>query len=330
MSTFSWNKNPIILADKYAKDFRSYESYMKHCVNILKNINWLKNNNENAEIPDYQYIQKIFNTFGIGFFDMVGIFNNYNKNILPNIPLENIQLIQTNAFYLNTIEKFLHGLSNVNGDSGNIITDGMKAIQNKHDDKYKQLYYRVLSTDFAVDKEKLYSEDEIINLIIAGKIIIVDSFAQGSFTMQDIKSINNNGQVQLFDSDFYGGLVGFNGSGEITGYFEALSKEDKEKWFIKNMLPLKFLRKDNISFKIGDEGNKGFSGFRTDKYFNNVFEHINSLSVLVEKNFKKRKKYMPNNYQQLHFKVKDDALKEKQSFERNCVKLDNEVNLIEN
>jgi len=318
MSTISWNKNPLILADKYSKDFKSYESYMKHCLNILKNINWLKRYQFEQGVSDLQYIEKFFNTFGMGFFDIASVFSDFNKKVLPKLSKENIKLMKTNRFYVDTINEFIMSMSDIfqnqNGYDSLLYGNNPKLLD--FATKYQQVHYNVLSNNYEIDEDKFYTDDEIIDLILQEKIMIVEAFAKNtSYSTQEIMSMQSDGGIELIAHDFNGGYLGFGNSGDITGYFEAINKDEKTRWFIRNMLPLHFLRNDQLSFKIGDENNAEFCGYRADKYFMSVVDHISSISNLVERNFKKRRKVIPQNYLDLNKNIGQNSLKEKKDFE---------------
>lgn len=85
MATFSYNKNPKILASNFARDFKSFESYMKHCLNGLKRIDWFKVHQFDSSVSDFEYMEKFLQTQGFNIFEYLAIFSIFQDEVLTKI-----------------------------------------------------------------------------------------------------------------------------------------------------------------------------------------------------------------------------------------------------
>lgn len=144
------------------------------------------------------------------------------------------------------------------------------------------------------------------------KIFIIESFTiKSNLSEFDILEKQYNGEIVLKSIDFGGRLIGLGVSGDISGYVEATSKEEKKEWIIKNMLMLKWIRNNIITFNsVNNE-----IGIHLNIDFYNILQHINLLSNAMEKHYKSKNKDMPQNYFSLISKIKINALQEKEVFE---------------
>lgn len=189
---------------------------------------------------------------------------------------------------------------------------------NNEKNYYTQLCHTILTNNFEIDENKCYTSKEIIDLILNDKIFIIDSFTtKTSLSEFDILEKNYNGEIVLKNRDFGGRMIGFGVSGDISGYVEAPSKEEKHEWIIKNMFMLKWIRNNKITFDYNNDA----TGIHLGKNFYAIFEHINLLSNAVEKHYKTKGKKIPEAYSSLINKTKIIASQEKEIFEMDTQKI---------
>lgn len=311
MATFSWKKNPKVLANNFAKNFKSFESYMKHCVNGLKRINWFKAHQFDNNISDYDYMEKFLQTEGFNVFDYLAVFDMYGKMFLDKLDKNNFITIKTNEYYYDNASKFIEKVSYF---KENLINNNNTSLSNLNYEQnyYKQLCHTVETVNFEIDYDKCYTNKEIMDLIMDNKIFIIESFTiKSNLSEFDILEKQYNGEIVLKSIDFGGRLIGFGVSGDISGYVEATSKEEKKEWIIKNMLMLKWIRNNIITFNsVNNE-----IGIHLNIDFYNILQHINLLSNAMEKHYKSKNKDIPQNYLSLISKIKINALQEKEVFE---------------
>ncbi|MBE5757484.1 MAG: hypothetical protein E7345_00950 [Clostridiales bacterium] len=315
MPTFSWKKNPLILANNFIKDFKSFESYMKHCVNGMKQINWFKEHQFDNGVSDYEFMEKFLKVEGLDFFAFARMFKYFNEEVLSSYNKDNLITIKTNEYYYDSVSQFIDNFNNANQE--NLIEGKYNSslINSLVDNKnyFMQLCHLIQTNKFEIDENRCYTNEEIIELILSGKILIVESFVIPSELQEDeFLKMQNKGEVIFKGRDFNGSSLGIYNCGDVTGYIEAGSNDEKLDWIIKNMLKLHWFR-NNVIMADSSKGENMI--FPLDVEFDALYEHMNVVLDAVIRNYKKRKKNVPQNYLKLINEVKDNALEQKQIFE---------------
>lgn len=301
MATIS-RKNPIILANEFVRDFRQYESYMKHCVNILKTQNWLRENQHNSEVSNYKYMKEYMYKNGIDQMYLFGLNKMFSRDVLSKISPEQIHKINVNKYYVNGMATFADMISEISQIGGNLITgkreqkDGEMTNVNQPR-AFKKLFHNVIIRDgVQIDAYRDYTEQEILQMIFDGDIMIVKSDVENStITREELASKVMAGNAHFVDRDFSGGFIFESDMGDTFDLLEAKSEEERQVWFAKNMLLMQYLRKilcfDASQFQEGMI--KAYSTFAiTD-------EHIDEIIRAVRSSFSKRKKRYPVHYSEL-------------------------------
>ena len=304
----AWRKNPIILADNFVKDYKSCESYLKYCVNILKKLNWLKKHHFDKDIPTKDWIKEYFKISGYDLMGFSSFFNYYNKNILPTIPQEELKILKTNQYCVDSVKEFFESFGILTFD--NAITDGSPQIlqtQKKH--QFTQVCHIVKTNNYDVNEEREYSDKEIVDMIFDQKILVIDSFVKPSNIDEKILIEKYlRGEIEYLDRDFYGGIL-CSCAGDVAGYVESNSEYERDSWIAKNILKLQWLRDNGLSF-----GNDDNVVIDEVKFFTRVVDHIDVVCSAIEKNYKKRKKVIPDKYSVLLKGVKQKAKEENEIF----------------
>lgn len=309
---FAWRKNPTILADNFVKDYKSCESYLKYCVNILNKLNWLKEHHFDKDIPTHLWIKEFLKIAGFDLIGFAGFFNYFNKNILPHFSLEDLKLIQTNQYCVDSVKEFLENFNNL---SNNSITDGSaQIITNSRQHYFTQIFHWVKPNNFAIDETKIFTDDEIIDLIYSQKLLIVDTIAKpSSISEEDLKLKHSLGEIEFLNRDFNGGILGVSSAGDVSGYVEASSEQERDNWIAKNLFKFQWLRESGLRF---DEHSRQDDCWQYDEsaYFSRVLEHLEVVCSAIEKNYKKRRKTMPDKYKTLLSSIKKSSLEQKNIF----------------
>lgn len=273
MSTISNNTNDA-LVKKFVKHPRQFESYYKHCINILKEYTWMKRNQYNDEISNYEYISSFINYCGMSQYFFTFLFDYYKKNSKNNIPKNLFLNLQSNIYYPDDIEYFMN----------NITIDKNKLPDSKYTLNFKRLDFNI-ATNKDLDLNKEYTLNDIYNLTINKEITVIDCHL--SNTAINIKEVDFNSNERLFQSRNCCEILGFDNT--PIELFYSLNNKDKEIW-TKIFEPFcNYLRQYAINFD-----DDKINHINMNKDFYQVLTHINDMTKEIFKYYKKRKKEMPS------------------------------------
>ena len=316
MSTIS-TKNPLILANDFAKNYKQFESYMKHCLNILKTQNWLKEHQLDASVTDYEYIREYMYKNGITPILLFKANQIFTEKVIPLLPQDRIMHINTNRYYCDGLAyavKMFAELGNIDrllaGDGSSNLPDARDKMKGN---KFTRLYHQVFVNGDVPLEDREYTEDEILEMIISGKFMIVRSDVdRSSITDEEVVSRIQDGSIDFVNRDFSGGFVFESNVGDSFDLFEAQNEDDRKRWFAKNMLLLRYIRRKEMTFDREDKSDKMLRCYKT---FDVTSEHIDTVTNEVLRNFTRRKKKVPDNYSSLIATTKEKRDIEKQKFD---------------
>lgn len=272
MSTISNNTNEA-LVKKFVKHPRQFESYYKHCINILKEYTWMKKNQYNVEISNYEYISRFVNYYGISQYLFDVLFDDYKNTIINNNPKHSLLYLHSNIYYPDNIEYFMN----------KILIDENKLPDCKHNLNFKRLDFSII-TNNDLDLNREYTLNDIYNLIINKEITVIDCHL--SNTKIDINEVNFNSNNRIFKGRNCCEILEFDNTPTETYY--SLNDQNKELW-TKIFEPFcDYLRLYAINF---NEYKKNHINMNADFY--QVLTHINDINKATLKYYKKRKKEIP-------------------------------------
>lgn len=282
MSTIS-RKNPQIMAQDFLRDFRQFESYLKHCINILKTQVWLKDNQFNEEISNYDYITELFYKLGNNPLMLMNLYSFYKKDVIDKLPKENIVKVSTNKYYIDGLSSFVQSFSNFSND--NLIGDNLPETKKTH--QFNRLFHLMYCNHFEFDQSCEYSEGEILNLISQGKAFIIESAIEKSeISEQEIINRLNEGTIEFVDRDFTGGYVFASNTGDVFDWFETANEEERRIWFAKNLLFMNYIRKNRLSFNKNIDKKTMLDCCYS---FDITINHIDRIIAEMKKLLKKKK-----------------------------------------
>ena len=323
MATIS-TKNPLVLAGDFVKNYRQFESYMKHCLNILKTQNWLKEHQLDTEVSDYEYIREYMYKNGITPYLLFEANKLFTSKVVPTLPQEAMAIINTNRYYLDGLHNVMQMFAELGNISNRLVTEGnnnLPAGKNiRQDNRFTRLYHQVLKNGQVDLEDKEYTEDEILELILMGKIMVVRSDIQRvNCSEQEILERIQEGSIDFVNRDFTGGFVFESNVGDSFDLFEAKNEDERRRWFAKNMLLLRYFRRCQMTFDRQEKEDKMLHCYKS---FDATSEHIDIVANEVVRNFVRRKKKVPENYSSLIASTKAKRDAEKQRFDA-FVKPDN-------
>ena len=296
MSTIS-RKNPHLLASSFVYNYKQFESYVKFCMNILKSHNWLKNNQFNESVGDYEYITKLFHNFGVNPIGLMYMYKQYLKDVVQKIPEEKMFKLVTNKYYLTAnsiIEKAFGGFSNKELGSNLIGSQS----------KIGRLCHVVLTKDFSVDPTHEYTEEECLNLLSEGKIFILQTDTETIFVDNNElnKKIKNN-KVVFIDRDLSGGFVFESNTGDVIDLFEAGNEVERQIWFLKNSLFINHFRKNYLNFNNSQDLEFCLN---ISKSFDETCAHLETILKETTKQLKKKHIKNANQFFNLIKQIEED------------------------
>ena len=319
MSTIS-KKNPQILAQSFVYNFKQFESYVKHCINILKNYNWLKNNQFNNTISDYDYMTTFFNYTGILPYELIVLYNQYLKDFVSNLPATELSKLKTNQYYPSASSLYKQVFSGINKNNNN---HSLNSSLNNNISELAQLSYVVIVNDFSVDKNREYNKEEILNLIKEGKILIVQTETETVFIDNNLLlSRCENNEIEFIDKDLSGGFIFESNTGDIMEFFETANEQEKQIWFFKNYLFIDYIRKNYLSFNSSSHID---FGIKLEKSFNQTYEHLNFILKETKRQLKKKNIKNINQFSALIKLIEQDMEVQKINFENlpNTISVEN-------
>ena len=254
MSTISKNTNEA-LVKKFVKHPRQFESYYKHCINILKEYVWMNENQYNEEVENYEYLTAFMNYYGINQYILDTLFTEYKNIIINLIQSQSIKVIHSNIYFSNQLEDF-------------------------KTTKYKRVDFNII-TNKELDTNKEYTINEIVELVNKKEIFVINN-TLSDYELKSNEDINNkivkvikNSQVLKFN----------NTAAEI---FYSLDNKNKELWTIIFEPFCQFIRISLLNFNNQD--NKCINMYQD---FNKTYDHIKELTELLLKYYSSRKKEPP-------------------------------------
>lgn len=315
MATIS-TKNPMVLANDFVKNYKQFESYMKHCLNILKTQNWLKEHQLDSEVSDYEYIREYMYKNGITPYLLFEANKLFTTKVIPTLPQDAMAVINTNRYYFDGIHSVLIMLAEL-GSIGNRLGSGNDNLPankpSSQSNRFTRLYHQVLKNGQIDLEDKEYSEDEILKLILDGKMMVVRSDVHRvACSEQEISKRIQEGSIDFVNRDFTGGFVFESNVGDSFDLFEAKSEDERKRWFAKNMLLLRYIRRYQMTFVRDDTEDKMLHCYKS---FDATSEHIDIVTNEVVRNFVRRKKKVPDNYSSLIATTREKRDAEKRKFD---------------
>ncbi len=315
MATIS-TKNPLVLASDFAKNYKQYESYLKHCLNILRTQNWLKDHQLDEGVSDYEYIREYINKNGISPTLLFSANKIFRKNVVSKIPEDKMHKVNTNRYYVDGLASAMNMLAEISRIPTNSLGDGTNAIARRpsprSENSFTRLYHKALINGVQLE-DREYSEDEIIDMIVSGSLMIVSSDTDRvSLTEQELIDGVNSGRIDFVNRDSSGGFVFEEDTGDSFDLFEAKNEEERKRWFAKNMLLLRYLRRNQMTF---DRQSDSGIMLRCYKTFDVTYDHMETITQEVGRNFVRRKKKIPENYICLANKIMQERELEKKKFD---------------
>ncbi len=304
------------MASDFVKNYKQYESYLKHCINILRTQNWLKEYQFDKGVSDYEYIREYMNKNGISPTLLFSINRVFRKNIVSQIPEDKLHKVITNRYYVDGLASAINmfaeiaRISNVSlGDGANTLA---KRTSPRQENSFTRLYHKALLNGVKLE-DREYSEDEIIDMIVAGSLMVVSSDVDRvSLSEQELIDGVNSGKIDFVNRDSSGGFVFEQDTGDSFDLFEAKNEDERRRWFAKNMLLLRYLRNSQMTFdRQGDSGIM----LHCYKTFDVTYDHIETITQEVGRNFVRRKKKVPDNYSSLATQIMKERELEKKKFD---------------
>lgn len=269
MSTISNNTNEA-LVKKFVKHPRQFESYYKHCINILKEYVWMNENQYNEEITNYEYLTKLMNYHGLSQFILSDQFNNYENIIIDAFPKQTIITIHTNIYFPDKLDVFMTNLS----------IDHSKLPDKNIKYKIKRVDFNIF-TNRKIDQNKEYTIDEIFSLVHNNDIFVINGYLS-DYELKNNESFENKIFMnrkccQILELD--------NISAEL---FYSLDNKNKELWTIIFEPFCQYLRIYALNFNKQDND-------CIDMYhdFYDAYNHIKELIELLLKYYNKKRKEPP-------------------------------------
>lgn len=314
MATIS-KKNPMLLASDFVKNYKQYESYLKHCLNILKTQNWLKEHQFDDSVSDYDYMSEFMYKNGIVPWVLFALNKKFKEDVIDKLPQEQIHKVKTNRYFCDGLFNAMKMFSELNDVIANALEGEYKNLpdkrKSKEDNRFTRQFYNVLLNGIALE-DREYSERELIELIINGKLLIVSSDVERvGISEQELIDGINSGKIDFQNRDFTGGFIFESNTGDTMELFESQNEDDRKKWFAKNMLLLRYIRSRQMTFDRQDKT----TYLACNKSFDATYDHIDTITSEVARNFTRRKKKIPAQYISLADRVKKESAEQKQIFD---------------
>lgn len=273
MSTIS-RKNVQTLINDYKKRPREFQNYSKHCINILKNYVYLKENQFNYDVDGADYFIKFIRYFGMNNMFLINLFNKYYEDIITKIDDDKKIIIKSNMYYLNRVDIFRQNISFNN----NLIGD------NRQNMKFNRLDFLIIRLDNTINLDKEYSYSEIYDMVLNHKIIVLNNFISDECIsetelLEEIK-LGNKICVESSCCEF----LGFN-SKVIDNLFTFKCDQDKKIWAVINEPFCNYIRNNIISFGADEDRKK----INLSADFYDTIEHLLDITSGVSKCYKNKK-----------------------------------------
>lgn len=317
MSTIS-NKDIQTLVSKYIKNFNKFESYMKHCVNILRNLNWLMENQFNTQINDYEYMQIIAQNICLGRFFMLQLYDTYYHDCVKKISEESKKHIKTNIYYCDDMYDIMNIFKDLARIQDKIAASSenqeISHIEENHNVNHSfcTMMYLIIENDYILDENREYTFDEVYHLVLEQKIIVVDSYIEPS----------NINEIQLIEGIKEGKLIFVNSRTcpilgnnykSVDSFYDMQGTDEQKLWYVTNMFFCRYIRYSQMNFINCERSN----GIHCYKDFYETVSHILEIINKLERNYKKRRKIIPKKYEDLIKNILGIVKKEKNRYEQN-------------
>lgn len=252
------NKQMFTLLKDFTRHPRTFESYSKHCQNILSSLSWLQEHQFDDSCDSYEYLVKLVSCYKCSDLVLEDLFSDYQREVVDKILDRNKKTLHSNLYYYN-----LTGSQN-----------------SPKEPVYRRLEYTILNPSIDLDLSREYSFEEIYQLARAGIITVLDShlsFQQS--TLQD------DGRVYLNYSNPY--WIGVNDSKTTDQLSFIPDLHAKEKWGTIFEPFCQFVKKQAVSFSPNPEKRTQFNDVQE------VESHLQSITDAMERYYRKHQTLQP-------------------------------------
>lgn len=279
------HKNINTIVDEFIRKPNNFESYMKYCINILKNINILKMNKD-TETDLYEYFKIILNYTNPNV--LIYLYDDYRKDVIKNISTIDIK---TNVLYIDKIRSFTESMQEFM--SSEKITKNENIYFSRMMCKLYIDSDKISNKSSIIDTDKTYTINELFDMCNKENITIVDSYVKSEdINAYDVVKGLKSGELvisksSLTDLDFDEKI--------ISDYNTCKNEFDRKIWYIMYSSFLKYIKENKMFFD--DEDHEWAYNFKYE--FDSTINHTIDIINTYKSKYRKKKKQIPNKQQQI-------------------------------
>lgn len=226
------NKQISTLLKNFTRHPREFESYSKHCCNLLNSFVWLKEHQYDSSVDSYDYVAKLLQQYSCSDFILQDMLVDFQKDVVANIPEEEKKILHSNLYYYDVA-----GSANSFQDLNSLATVKPK------EPVYRRLDYIILNPTIDFDFKREYSFDEISKLAQEGVITVLDN----RLSDERVLSHPEEGRVYVENSSPY--WIG-NDSRVVDQLYSFTDPTLRSEWgMIHNPFCL-YIREQRVNFDV--------------------------------------------------------------------------------
>ena len=231
------NKKISTLLKDFTRHPREFESYSKHCRNILNSFVWLKEHQYDSSVDSYDYLVKLLQHYSYSDYILQSMLVDFQKEVVAKVPDDEKTVLHSNLYYYD-----------VTGSMNSLHDLDSLATVNPKNPVYRRLDYTILNPTVDLDLERGYSFDEICKLAQEGVIIVLDNH----LSSERSQTQENDGCVYLVHSDPY--WIG-NESRVVDQLYSFSDPSLRSKWGIIHKPFCQYVKEQCVDFDSDQEKN---------------------------------------------------------------------------
>lgn len=263
------NKQMFTLLKDFTRHPRTFESYSKHCQNILNSLSWLQDHQFDDSCDSYEYLVKLLSCYKCSDVVLQDVFSDYQKEVVDKVLERNKKTLHSNLYYYDLVAS-----QSSLKDLDSLVSTSPKTPV------YRRLEYTILNPLVDLDLNREYSFEEIYQLAREGIITVLDSHLSSSKS-----SLQEDGRVYLNYRNPY--WIGVNDSKTIDQLSSIPNLQAKEKWGTIFEPFCQFVKKQAVSFSPNPEKRTQFNDIQE------VEDHLQSITGAMERYYRKHQTLQP-------------------------------------
>ena len=229
------NKQVATLLKDFTRHPREFESYSKHCRNILDAFVWLKEHQYDDSVNSYDYVVRLLQYYRSPDWILESMLIEFQKDEIANIPDDQKTVLHSNLYYDVT-------------SSMDSPRDLDSLAMNPKNPVYRRLDYIILNPTIDLDFSREYSFDEISKLVQENVITVLDNYLSN----KRVSSQPKEGRIYLKNTCPY--WLG-NKSKVVAQLYSCSDPTVCSKWGIIYKPFCEYIRKQYVNFDFNPKKN---------------------------------------------------------------------------